>query len=180
MRRRVVSACSILLISFLSVSWADNVSVETRIKAAFLYKFCSYIRWPSEVFANSDDPVIMLILGDDVLAAELEYIVADRLTEGRSFSVYRGLDSVELTSVQLVYMAGVELSNKHKIISQLALQPVVTVTELVNQQGPGIINFIKVDNRMRFDVFQARAQKANLSMDSQLLTVARQVIRESP
>src|SRR6266568_3550295 len=51
---------------------------EYRVKAAFLYKFGSYIEWPSRSFARTDSPVAIGVMGANALADELAQIVAGR------------------------------------------------------------------------------------------------------
>ena len=50
---------------------ADAQADEYRVKAAFLYKFGSYIEWPSGSFARADSPVTIGVMGADALADEL-------------------------------------------------------------------------------------------------------------
>src|SRR5712691_12156267 len=57
---------------------ADAQADEYRVKAAFLYKFGSYIEWPSRSFARTDSPVAIGVMGANALADELAQIVAGR------------------------------------------------------------------------------------------------------
>src|SRR6266568_2186456 len=60
---------------------------EYRVKAAFLYKFGSYIEWPSRSFARTDSPVAIGVMGANALADELAQIVAGRSVNGRAVQV---------------------------------------------------------------------------------------------
>src|SRR3989449_9493975 len=66
---------------------ADTQADEYRVKAAFLYKFGSYIEWPSGSFARADSPVAIGVMGADALADELAQIVAGRNVNGRPVRV---------------------------------------------------------------------------------------------
>src|SRR5256885_10604744 len=63
---------------------ADAQADEYRVKAAFLYKFGSYIEWPSRSFARTDSPVAIGVMGANALADELAQIVAGRSVNGRA------------------------------------------------------------------------------------------------
>src|SRR5256714_11938048 len=66
---------------------ADAQADEYRVRAAFLYKFGSYIEWPSGSFARADSPVTIGVMGADALADELAQIVAGRNVNGRPVRV---------------------------------------------------------------------------------------------
>src|SRR5947199_9355394 len=51
---------------------ADAQADEYRVKAAFLYKFGSYVEWPSGSFARTDRPVTIGVMGGESLAEELD------------------------------------------------------------------------------------------------------------
>jgi hypothetical protein len=55
---------------------------EQRIKAAFLYKFLSYVEWPASALADDATPIVIGVMAADDIADELRAIVADR-TLGR-------------------------------------------------------------------------------------------------
>src|SRR5258708_26134718 len=57
---------------------ADAQADEYRVKAAFLYKFGSYVEWPAASFARADSPVTIGVMGAAALAAELTQIVPGR------------------------------------------------------------------------------------------------------
>src|SRR5256885_6027876 len=66
---------------------ADAQVDEYRVKAAFLYKFGSYIEWPSGSFAGADSPVTVGVMGAEALGEELAQIVAGRHVNGRPVRV---------------------------------------------------------------------------------------------
>src|SRR5258708_29175297 len=66
---------------------ADAQADEYRVKAAFLYKFGSYVEWPGASFARADSPVTIGVMGADALADELTQIVAGRSFNGRPVRV---------------------------------------------------------------------------------------------
>src|SRR6185436_19922950 len=70
-------------------AWAQDEAfqTETRVKAAFLYKFIGYIDWPVSSFQRPDSPVVIGVIGADALAAELTQAVAGRTVNDRPVSV---------------------------------------------------------------------------------------------
>src|SRR5438034_9980654 len=66
---------------------ADAQADEYRVKAAFLYKFGSYIEWPDRRFARPDSPLAIGVMGANALADELAQIVAGRSVNGRAVQV---------------------------------------------------------------------------------------------
>jgi hypothetical protein len=51
---------------------------EYPLKAIFLYNFASYIKWPDAVFANSQSPFVIGILGSSPIDETLNQIAAQK------------------------------------------------------------------------------------------------------
>ena len=75
--------CLLLVLAAWSASPPDLPDVrsprpEQEIKAAFLYKFPSYVDWPAGAFASGSSPIVVGVLGAHGVADELRAIVARR------------------------------------------------------------------------------------------------------
>ncbi|TNE82821.1 MAG: YfiR family protein [Gammaproteobacteria bacterium] len=167
-------ACLLLLLLSPSLATAD--SIETRVKAAFLFKFCQYIEWPDDSFHSADTPLTIAVVGADDLARELREAVADRRIGERPVRIRQLQPDDGLEDVQVLFVgSGSSLANYIEMASRL---PVLTVTEDGGHDDTGIINFVIVNNRVRFDIAQNRANLAGLKLSSLLLSVARNVRQE--
>ena len=154
----------------------DDVTLEQRVKAAFLYQFAGYVEWPPQSFAQAGTPVTIAVLGADSLAAELSQVVTGRTVGGRQVTVKRVKPGESLAGVHILFIGQAESAR----LAQLAQTPkprsILTVTESDGALAQGsMINFVLVDRRVRFEVALDAAEKNGLRLSSRLLAVAQQV-----
>jgi hypothetical protein len=156
-----------------------NTTVSEReVKAAFLYRFLEYVRWPAESFAKSDSPIQIGIVGDPAMVTALKAITAGRTVRGRPIGVHSAAEN-DLDGFQLIFVSESQSSRLQRI-ARLAEGPVLIVSETPDglDRG-GIINFVLEQNRVRFEVALAPATARSLTIASGLLSVARNVRKES-
>lgn len=156
---------------------AADDNVELKIKAAFLYKFCQYIDWPDGTFASETAPLTIAVLGASELSRELQEAVVGRQIVGREIRILELRPEDDLKDVQVLFIGrGSQAINAALRDAQHAI---LTVSESTERDDTGIINFVIVDNRVRFDIAQDLASRAGLKLSSQLLSVARRVHTEA-
>ena len=60
-----------------------------RVKAAFVFNFLKFTRWPKHAFAAADSPIVIAVLGHDPLGPSLDDGVAGKQIDGRAVQVRR-------------------------------------------------------------------------------------------
>lgn len=154
---------------------SDLQVAEYRVKAAFLYKFASYVEWPAQVFDRPDSPFVLAVAGADTLAEELSQVVVGRSIAGRPVLVRKLRKGDPVDGVQILFVG--EGGRPAEILASAKGKPVLTVTESADAFALGsIINFVIVDDKVRFDVALRAAESCNLRVSARLLAVARKVI----
>lgn len=152
---------------------------EQSIKAAYLYKFAAYVEWPEHAFATKSTPVTIGVLGADALARELAEITAERTVQGRRIVIRlirRDAVPQELDGVHILFVARSGIGGLAALAESARARSVLVVTE----DGEGfergsVINFRPVNQRIRFDVSLASADRNHLKLSSRLLAVAERV-----
>jgi hypothetical protein len=156
----------------------DTVT-EQSIKAAYLYKFAAYVEWPEHVFASKSTPVTIGVYGADALAGELAEITAERTVQGRRIVtrlIRRDAVLDQLDGIHILFIARSGVSDLAALAASASVHSVLVVTEDGEALGRGsVINFKPVDQRIRFDVSLASADKNHLKLSSRLLAVAEHV-----
>jgi len=110
-------------------AYAAATTPEYLAKAAFIYKFATYIRWPPSAAAAESNFVIG-ILGKDPFGSSLYDVVRNRTVQGRAI-VIRPLSRVEESvSCDLVFISSSERENLRRIFAVLAGAPVLTVGDM--------------------------------------------------
>ncbi len=159
---------------------ADAQADEYRVKAAFLYKFGSYIEWPSGSFARADSPVAIGVMGADALADELAQIVAGRNVNGRPVLVRKLRPGGPIAGLHVLFIGGSDSGRLAEILAAARGRALLTVTE--SEEGlelGSMINFVVVEDKVRFDVAPPPPESGNLKISARLLGVARKVVSKS-
>jgi hypothetical protein len=141
---------------------------EHEVKAAFLYKFLSFVEWPAQSFARADAPLVIGVLGADDVHFSLQEIVPGRSAQGRPLELRKLKDGERPAGLHMLFVGrGAALP---KLGPQQGLL-VVSEAEGALEQG-AMINFLRVDGRVRFEVAPEVAERRGLRISSRMLAVA--------
>jgi len=152
-------------------------ALEYRIKAAFVCKFAGYVEWPPQAFADRDSPIVIGILGSDAIVDEIARTAAGLAVDGRGLSVRRFLRGEPLGGAHLVYIMGSDDGRVSEAVAALKGLPVLIVTESIRGLASGsMINFVVVDDKVRFDIAPQAAEASHLKISARLLGVARLLV----
>ena len=149
---------------------AQTPSLEYAVKAAYLTKFIPFIQWPDTAFASPAAPVTICVLGDDPLGPSLDMAARGAEPAGRPIAVRR-LSKPDPAGCQLLFVGGDAVG---AALDAMKGRAVVTVTD-TNAAPRGVISFVVVGNRVRFDIDDALAAQGGISISSKLLGLARTV-----
>jgi len=177
---RVFGACVLAAAAVLAMGPAcaqSEAQSEYRVKAAFLYKFGSYVEWPDRTFPSPDSPLTIGVIGADALADELAQIVSGRSVNGRPVQVRRLRAGESMAGLQVLFIGRADGGRLGEILAAAKGRSLLTVTESEDALQLGsVINFVVVDDKVRFDVALPPADLGSLKISSRLLAVARKVV----
>jgi hypothetical protein len=144
---------------------------EDAVKAAFLYRFTNYVDWPSQ--AAPDPQFTIAVLDADGVATELGRLLQNRQIQNRPAQVRSLKNLRELDGAQILYIGGSHRDDLHRLISSVAGRPVLIVTNADGGLDAGSsVNFLLIDQRVRFEISLDAAQASGLRVASELLAVA--------
>src|SRR5258708_3521108 len=182
MRHRVLWHGSLLMAAGLCIAriGAAATGAEYQIKAAFVYKFATYVRWPPTEGAGVNTPFVIGVLGKDPFGSALSEVVRGQSVQGRIILI-RNMGRVEeALRCDLVFVSSSERDNLRRIFAALRGVPVLTVSDVEQfaEQG-GMIGLVTTeDNHIRFNINKAAIERPGLRASSQLLHPARLVGEE--
>jgi hypothetical protein len=181
-RRRAVLA-GLLALPVIGGYWtrcwaqSDLQAAEYKVKAAFLYKFASYVEWPAQVFERPESPFVIGVAGAGTLGDELAQVVAGRSIGGRPVAIRKLRRGESASGLHILFIGHSDGERPSDVLASAKGRPVLTVTESEDAFALGsVINFVIVDDKVRFDVALREAELANLKVSSRLLSVARKVL----
>ena len=148
---------------------------ESAVKAAFLYKFGSFVEWPPGTFRSPASLLVIGVYGDDAVASELEQITEGREIEGHPVRVLRVREREDLAMVHILFAGGPRARRARELLAA-AHGPVLTVADgpIGGEPGP-VLSFTEEEGRVRFAASLAAATARGLKLSSRLLAVAQQV-----
>ena len=152
---------------------AEPIADEYQVKAAFLFNFAKFVEWPTEAFSDPNAPLVITVFGEDPFNGSLE-AVKGKLVNNRKLTIRRVKDIQDIGKSNVLFVSPSARKELARILEALQGQNVLTVGEDgVFTQCGGIINFVKEDNRVRFEVNVTAAERAGLKISSRLLALAR-------
>jgi hypothetical protein len=181
-RRRFIPALPGLLPALLALTLclpelARGQSDDTReyqIKAAFLFNFVQFVKWPSTAFSSSDAPIYIGVLGDDPFGSTLDDTIQGEVVDGHHLSVIRSPRVEEMTQCQVVFVCRSQEGQIANILAQLGSRPILTVSDVSDfaDEG-GDIDFYMSGDRIRFEINAEAVRQGGLRLSSQLLALGK-------
>jgi hypothetical protein len=147
---------------------------EYQVKAAFLYNFAKFVEWPAGT--GVDAPLVIGVLGKDPFGSQIDRAVEGKTVNGRRLMIKRFSSLEAYEYCHILFVSSSEKNNLAHIIAAVRNSSVLTVSETERfAHIGGIINFVTIENRIRFEINQAAAERAGLKISSKLLSLARVV-----
>jgi hypothetical protein len=176
--RTVISVLLLcLLCSFPLVGQKANPT-ESQVKAAYLYNFGKFVRWPGDQ-AGKADSLEICVLGKDPFGPILDSTVEGDKIDGRKITVRRLSKFQELASCSILFVGASEEARLGPILSAAQRQGLLTVSDIPHfAEHGGVIGFVIQENKIRFEVNRGAAERSNLVLSSELLKVASRVIEK--
>ena len=176
LRGLIASAALCVIFALLCVprSQAQVFSADA-VKAAFLYRFASYVEWPAEAHSS---PFVIAVVDAENVASQLDALLPRTRLNGQPAQVRRISRASELDGVHILYISPNAFARSRTLRSAAAKLPILLVTEDERGLESGaIINFVQSGRNVRFEVSLGASDRARLKIDSALLSVAARVDR---
>jgi hypothetical protein len=151
---------------------ASNHS-EYEVKAAYLYNFGRFVDWPQDAPPVRASDFAICVLGDDPFGRALDSTISGEKIDGKSVIARRVAKIEEAADCRVLFIGIVESAQVKAILSTLGKSSILTVSDEPQfvREG-GMVQFVLVDGRVRFEINLGAARQAGLSLSSDLLKVA--------
>lgn len=159
----------------------DNYSTINRgydIKAAYLYNFSKYIDWPEEFQSenfNTRENFIIGLVESDPFGSTLQEIAERKTVNGKNIRIIY-IDRIEdYTTCHILFIP----KNASDEFTSAILDKTQNHSTLIigEEDGfarnKGMINFIEVNNKIRFEINVNLAERRKLRISSKLLKVGK-------
>jgi hypothetical protein len=159
------------------------VATEHEIKAAFLYKFATFIEWPAEAFDSPNAPFVIGILGQDPFGDLLERTLGGKTLDNRPIRFQRYQQAGEVSACHMLFVSFQSPGDTREALELFRDTPILTVGEVKGFcLAGGVIGFYRDGSNIRFEInvdAVKRVEQQGLKIRPQLLGVGRPVREES-
>ncbi len=149
---------------------------EYEVKAAYLYNFARFAKWPPAVFTEDSSPLVLCILGKNPFGGALDALTGKVVdTHAIRIQPMTGLPGVAaLRGCHLLFISRSEQGRLLQLLATLESLPVLSVSDIDGfAQSGGMIGLVERDRRIHFDINLAVVQRSGIRLSSQLLKLAR-------
>lgn len=182
-RHRFLLFATIAAATFLSAAPSGSAQQskpeEYQVKAVYLFNFGRFIEWPEA--AIKGQTFTICVLGQDPFGRVLDATLAGEAIDNRKLVTRRIASVRDATDCQILFVSSSEASRIPDIVISVSKTGTLTVSDTPGFTNKGgMIQFVLMGNKVRFDVNLTAAEKEGLTISSQLLKVAANVKRDAP
>lgn len=140
------------------------------MKAAYLYKLASFVRWPDG--AAQGGRFRFCIVGNKEISGALAELVRGQRVEGLPASVER-IDPAQpgqVRSCQIVFVG--QRNDAGALMTAASGRPILTVADRSGGIRGGVVDFVMREGKVRFVIDRAMARRQQVELSSKLLETA--------
>ena len=150
---------------------AAAATPEARVKAAYLYKLASFVRWPDET--GQAGRFRFCVAGSKEISQVLTDLVRGERVLGMPISVEQvgAAATAQARQCDILFVArGRDAARA--LIGAAGGQPILTVADRNGGTNGGVVDFILRDGKVRFVIDRRAARRQQLELSSKLLDTA--------
>ena len=149
---------------------AQDVALEYRVKAAYLFNFTKFIDWPATATGGRSSFSICLA-GRNPFGSTLSATLVGELAAGLPMTT-RVVSAPQASTCHVLFVPrGIAAAPYLRAIGAARVLTVGETPDFLTQGGA--INFVLDGGRVRFEINQAAAERAQLKVSSRLLQLGR-------
>jgi hypothetical protein len=176
----LLAAALVVALPYLPASATAEEVPEFAVKAAYIYKFGTFIEWPESTFASSTSPATLCVVGDDPFGPTLDKAGDDQHLNGHAIVIKRLKTVGKDSGCQILFVDGSDARRAAQALEAVRGEGILTITDgAQSADATGIINFVIADKRVRFEIDDQAAAANQLTISSKLLGLAKSTKRRS-
>lgn len=159
---------------------ADSNNLEYKLKAAFIYNFIKFTKWPKTTKCNSkDNPLVLCVAGTNPFGNALDPLAHKKVADRQIVLVHAPIvdDLQHLCNCHVVFVAATPSSAL--FIQALEQQQVLTISDEAGfcKHG-GCIELREQNGKIRFIINRLALKQQGLELGYQVYDLALEVIDE--
>lgn len=163
--RRAAMCMMILLLSFNSIGDGN----EYNLKAMFVLNFIKYVEWPK----TSNTVFTIAIVGESPLKENLLSLISLKTNSVGPKIIITTVERSEIKPCQILFIPASKEKDEKDLVKFCQGKGILIITEDSKLSSNGaVINLLKLDSKIRFDISQTQAKLAGVKIGSKLLELA--------
>ncbi|MCU4156006.1 YfiR family protein [Carboxylicivirga sp. A043] len=169
MKKTILLLCVLCLGAMMS----EMKGQTATFKALFLYNFTKNIEWPASAVGSE---LVITVLGDDEISAELEKIAKVKKAGNKSIKVVTARSVKDIADTHMVFLGSAKSSLMNTLSHENEGKPVLLVADKggLCKQGAGI-SFLTVGGKLRYEICPSIIESHNLKVTQKVLSLGMQV-----
>jgi hypothetical protein len=166
-----------------SASNEDKSDKEYTVKAAFLYNFIRFTKWPAPSDSEKESkPLVIGILGDNPFDAAAFNAVENKAIPSKNRKLVVKLlgdfkKNMDLTECGLLFVCSSERKNFDEIMKNAGKANILTVADTPGfADDGGMLNLVIKNRQVRWEINADAIKESSLQLNSQLYRSAVRVI----
>ena len=141
-----------------------------KFKALYIYNFTKLIKFPE----SADKPDFVIgVMGETPVSGELNAIASTRKIDNRNMVVKKVSKPEDCNDCQIVFISEFKSGSIKALSDYFDGKPVLLISESAQGLENGAaINFLLVDQKLKFELNRAKFDKNNLKVSNQLFELA--------
>lgn len=175
MKKTIIFLLVIYILVAISFAPAEETTKEIskadKLKAVFIYNFTGYIQWPD---AETSDPFVIAIIGKSPLVIPLKEIAKKKKVSGNRKIEIKHLKNIEdIKACQILFISKSEKKRLEEIVKKVEGTHILTISDSKSFAARGVaINFVRVDEKVKFEMNRNVIAHSGFKVSSQLLQLA--------
>ena len=162
---------------FATESFAQRAT-EYEVKAAFLYNFARFVTWPDSTTKEANAPLVIGVFGKDPFGSTLEQTIRNKTAQNHPIIIQHYQNIEDVHTCHILFIGTTEQKELTSLLTHLQTAPILTVGEQNDFcQNGGMVNFILVNRRVRFEINPQAIERSKLTISSRLLKLA-QIVKD--
>jgi hypothetical protein len=169
----IIAAGASMLLGAAGLTAQQTGPSEFQVKAAYIYNFGKFVKWPDVAPANQSGSFTICVLDGDPFGATLESTLAGETVGDKPVTVRRIGKVEDASFCHILFIGSAQGKDLKGILSALDEDAVLTVSDMPDfSKRGGMIQFVLEGDRLRFEINLEGAEKSHLIFPSELLKVA--------
>lgn len=155
---------------------ADYESLEIKVKAAYLYNFLRFVDWPEEHPTHAN--ICVYGINENYRSAFSSMATLSKKSQRITINMFPEDDDItKLSACQIIFITDSATHKSKAIFEQIKDHQSLTVGESDSFiSNGGMVNFVRIKDKIRFEINHDVAKAAGLKISSKVLRIAERVI----